>query len=160
MERDPGTSHRLANSIHVRYTTMASKKYWKLLCCSSLICCGCLNTSAALRRTYLEVHENRVEFNEAVPWLCGVHDWVSVVYFDRRLAEAAGRASCCTPSCTHCQCFPTCCDLCGEGVVLHRSRCRCCAWRLVRGYDNVDSIVHAIHAAKSGQAAIPVATMH
>lgn len=118
---------------------------------------------------YVDVHENRVEYNDPVPGICccnTISDNVVVMYYDRTLAQQVTPAGCCSPFCTHMSCCPTCFGCCGEGVVFHGSKCcgSCCdhnltrvhaadycccsSWSMLIGVDNARQVADAINAAR------------
>ena len=96
--------------------------------------------------TYVQVLENRIEWNVPYsyctgdllcPWRVNCHmvDNTKVLYFDRALAAHAQEAGMCSPACTHNDCIPTCCDMCGQTLVMYeevpscqgcRECCTCC----------------------------------
>eukprot|EP00994_Dinema_validum_P003831 NODE_1849_length_827_cov_117.444730_g1458_i0.p1 GENE.NODE_1849_length_827_cov_117.444730_g1458_i0~~NODE_1849_length_827_cov_117.444730_g1458_i0.p1 ORF type:complete len:196 (+),score=40.62 NODE_1849_length_827_cov_117.444730_g1458_i0:60-590(+) len=117
--------HADPNCIRVRHHTTLSDKYWKQLCCQTLPLLGCTAATTALERSYIEVHENRLEYNYPIAACCHVHDSVGVIFFDQSHVSGTGAAGMCTPVCTHMSFFPTCCDLCGEGLVVYNAK-RCC----------------------------------
>jgi hypothetical protein len=57
---------------------------------------------------------------------CHVYDNTKVLYFDRALAQNAAKAGMCSPACTHGDCCPTCCDMCGETLVMYEESPGCC----------------------------------
>jgi hypothetical protein len=122
---DPVIVHQNSENIHVRYHANISSKYKRYLCLCGCACLGCCRAEEALRRTYFEVHENRVEVNYPIPTMCCVIDAIDVLYFDRDRTKNVGKADCCTPAWTHMSFFPTCCNLCGEGIVMYSDCCGC-----------------------------------
>ncbi|KJE89021.1 hypothetical protein CAOG_00580 [Capsaspora owczarzaki ATCC 30864] len=150
---------RTPNLNALMYMAPASQRYKTQLylqACCTLNLCMCAAVDDLLRRTYVAVYENKIEYN--YPWcncwcLC---DQVGVVYFDRTLTAAVTPAGCCTPAFTHCSCCPTCFDICGEAIVLHGATCCdknqtiiggicCCrAWTLLPGLDNAGNLAAAI----------------
>eukprot|EP00696_Hemimastix_kukwesjijk_P012082 gnl/Hemi2/25158_TR8461_c0_g1_i2.p2 gnl/Hemi2/25158_TR8461_c0_g1~~gnl/Hemi2/25158_TR8461_c0_g1_i2.p2 ORF type:complete len:234 (+),score=77.38 gnl/Hemi2/25158_TR8461_c0_g1_i2:74-703(+) len=75
--------------------------------------------------TYFRIHENRIEYNiPSICWCC-MCDAPDTIYFDAGVIASSGRAKCCDPTCTHCCCCPTCFDICGEGVVIYNTPCKC-----------------------------------
>lgn len=123
---DPVVIHKDPENIHVRYRAPISRKYKRCLILMGLGgTCGCCRAEQALARTYLEVHDNRVEYNYPVPTLCCVVDAVDVLYFDRDIMASVDRAGFCSPLFTHCVFFPTCCDMVGEGIVFSAECCQC-----------------------------------
>jgi len=113
------------------------------------VCCW----SKLKESSYVQIHENRVETNYAsfrCPCLwCCVDDDIEVYYFDYKKTTYADRAACCAPACTHNLCVPTCCDACGEAVVLNGQPC-CCArpYEMLPGLKDADAFVEAYRAAR------------
>jgi hypothetical protein len=105
-------------------------------CYGCMVPCSCMcfgPLSKALREsTYIQVLENRIEFNYpdsviscSFPDLwrinCHVIDQIDVIYFDRAVIQNAVVAECCSPCCTHNRCCPTCCGMFGEAVVIYEN---------------------------------------
>ncbi|KAK9828530.1 hypothetical protein WJX72_000618 [[Myrmecia] bisecta] len=142
----------------VVYHAPASESY---LCCVKTLACLTVNwlvdCKEMLSRKYVTVYENKVEYNETIPFcFCCMIDNTHVQYFDRPLTKKATRAGCCTPCCTHCSFFPTCCDACGEGVVIHgQSKCAarrslpCRSFQLLCGFDDADRLAAEINNARN-----------
>lgn len=98
--------------------------------CSGALC----HVDELMESSYISIQENRLEYNVATPVCCGAWDRVIVLYYDRNLMDRAERAGFCTPFMTHMQCFPTCCDICGEGIVVY-GQARPCLPIHVKGND-------------------------
>eukprot|EP01137_Pigoraptor_chileana_P002148 Opistho-2@2238 len=115
------------------------------------------------RRTYMTVYENKVEYNAPYMRCCFQCDNVKTLYLDRDIVRQVGRAGVCQPACTHCHFCPTCCDVCGEGIIFHGGNvcspkqgysvsygghgggvCCCSNWFLFCGLDNADAMVAVI----------------
>lgn len=117
------------NAIQVLYRSEPSSKWYcwlHILHCPYSFC----YMDHVKNRTYFQVHENRIEYNfpgacsfwsclDRLCCRCRPNDDVTVMYFDHKLLQNAGKAGVCTPAFTHCHPFPTCCDLCGECLVLY-----------------------------------------
>jgi hypothetical protein len=101
-----------------------------------LIPCTCFlyePLRAALKESsYVQVLENRVEWNQPYsyctgdclcPWRvnCHVVDNTKVLYLDRALALNVAKVEMCSPVCTHNDCIPTCCDMCGESIIMYEN---------------------------------------
>lgn len=90
--------------------------------------------------TYAQVHENRVEWSNpgmAIEFAmgapdaqccaaCSGKDRVQVVYLDVKKSDFVVSPTICWPLFTHCDFCPTCCDLCGDGVVLYGNKMILC----------------------------------
>eukprot|EP00996_Jenningsia_fusiforme_P003593 NODE_4388_length_816_cov_8.683181_g4058_i0.p2 GENE.NODE_4388_length_816_cov_8.683181_g4058_i0~~NODE_4388_length_816_cov_8.683181_g4058_i0.p2 ORF type:complete len:191 (+),score=19.21 NODE_4388_length_816_cov_8.683181_g4058_i0:80-652(+) len=170
-QRVRGTNHADPSSIRVVHHAGMSDKFRRFLLIQSLVTCGCLNVDAAMERAYFEVQENRVEFNQPLPCLCGVADRVSVIFYDRDVAQNVGRASALGPDCSHFHICPTAFDLCGEGIVFYSDNCSygnqailsqgrdtwfpcqgfflCRQYTLLCGFANADVLVEEIRKAKA-----------
>eukprot|EP00906_Rhabdomonas_costata_P023221 RCo033433 len=100
-----------------------SKKLKRMYCCS----CTC-SGDETFNHTYFIVHNNRIEFNQPQPKCCQTMDYVNVIFMDRDIMENVEKAGCCW-GCIFC---PTCCNCCGEGIILHSNAstgcnpCCCC----------------------------------
>jgi hypothetical protein len=114
------------------------------------------------QRIYFYVMENRIEYNypsfcAPVNCLsgkcCKPQDNVHVMYFDHTLTQNAAKATACAPFCTHCSCFPSCCDLCGECLVIHSDgKCGglCCRkFSMLPGFEDATSAANAIMQARA-----------
>eukprot|EP00727_Mastigamoeba_balamuthi_P010537 m51a1_g6105 hypothetical protein (188) ;mRNA; f:81676-82575 len=151
------------NVIAVVHRAPISAKYYSWLCCLGCMAplsCLCCTRRRLVASTYVQVHENRVEFDYpnvhcldlacGACYCCRVHDNVTTLYFDKY--PEIGRAGCCSPACTHCSCCPTCCDSCGEGVVVYRHECCCCkTWHLISHLEDADNVIKAFEAAKNAK---------
>eukprot|EP01137_Pigoraptor_chileana_P022711 Opistho-2@87908 len=151
------------NAVKIIAHAPVSHKY---LCCIRLANCGnifswCGGCVDLHKRTYMTVYENKVEYNVPSMICCCYYDNVATLYLDRGIVSRVGRAGFCAPACTHCSCFPTCCDLCGEGVVFYGSQCGscktayecyyggmagCCHWFMFCGLDSADAVIAAVTA--------------
>lgn len=84
---------------------------------------------------------------------------MGVIYYDRDIIKKTAKAGFCSPSGTHMSPCPTCCDMCGEGLVLYGANCcsrnltqlpgaagMCCcrAYTIVQGLDDVEQLARAI----------------
>ena len=111
------------------------------------------------------MHENRIEANypgcSFLGWAslltCKPSDAVEVHYLDASELENAQRARCCSPCCTHQQCFPDCCGICGQSLVVYSTGfcggCCCRKWQLYPGLADADAAAAAINAARAALAA-------
>mmetsp|Transcript_23951 Transcript_23951/g.33754 ORF Transcript_23951/g.33754 Transcript_23951/m.33754 type:complete len:233 (+) Transcript_23951:24-722(+) len=147
----------------VLFRTRASPRYLvflQLKACCLFDCIGCCRAQDLAQRKYIEVMQNRVEWNDPVSLCCCCTlDNVNVVYFDHGVH--ASKAGCCNPCCEPC---PTCCDLFGEGVILSESCCStkksvigcnpCCQKDImICGYENANGIAATInHASRTAHA--------
>jgi len=155
------------NFIQIVHRAPISAKLLDYLLCIGILyptSCYCCNREKLYQRTYAQVHENRVEVNypfigrkgaalNAIRGLfgwCGWCDEVEVFYFDDFVAGNIGRAGFCTPSCTHHQCFPTCCDIFGQAVVIYSENCLCRRYVFIPCLEDADAFVAAFNQAKSG----------
>ena len=117
------------DAIKILYRAPISSKW---LCCVKCLGCPCTLCcwDNIKERTYFFVMENRIEWN--APSLCSASgcwsvltckckpaDNVSVLYFDHTTMQNAAKTECCKPAFTHCSCFPTCCELCGECITIY-----------------------------------------
>jgi hypothetical protein len=143
--------------ISIEYRAKMADRYERWLLClgimnpfSGLLC----NYKRVWQSTYVQVHENRIETNyphsKMMCCCCCVTDNVDVIYFDRTILKEVTRAGACKPACTHCSCCPTCCDSCGEGIVIYNPKARCCCWQLITGVSNADELKEMIRKAKQG----------
>ena len=141
--------------------------------------------------TYAQVHENRVEWSNpgmSVQFnpegggaadlqccaACGGKDRVQVIYLDTRRATFAESPTICLPLFTHCDLCPTCCDLCGDGVVMYGNKmilcwvigfltCNptCCrVWSIIYGLTDGPGFIDVVHQQKekrNKQSPAPVA---
>lgn len=143
----------------------AASERWKTCfqigACLSLNCCAFVHAEEMRRRKYIEVQENRIEWNDPIHLcFCCVWDSTKVLYYDRSLFEnGASKAGCCNPCPALC---PTCFDICGEAVVLKGSVCGrnqavipgqfCCCCQsqiMICGFDDANQIASAINTARS-----------
>lgn len=115
-------------------------------------------------RTYLTVYENKIEYSWPFPaCCCCTCDQTTTIYLDRPVVSKAAKAGCCTPCCTHCSFCPTCCDVCGEAVVIYGAgMCSTrkvaeagvtnCGlprgWMMFCGFDNAEEIAQHIQQAR------------
>eukprot|EP00696_Hemimastix_kukwesjijk_P016238 gnl/Hemi2/4616_TR1598_c0_g1_i1.p2 gnl/Hemi2/4616_TR1598_c0_g1~~gnl/Hemi2/4616_TR1598_c0_g1_i1.p2 ORF type:complete len:205 (+),score=37.36 gnl/Hemi2/4616_TR1598_c0_g1_i1:120-734(+) len=90
---------------------------------------ACCNLEKIHESHYVRVYENRIESNYPCWCCCCALDCVQPVYFDRTSVFSADRAGVCLPCWTHCHLCPTCCDMCGEGTVVHG---KCCCMHINR----------------------------
>mmetsp|Transcript_16726 Transcript_16726/g.23259 ORF Transcript_16726/g.23259 Transcript_16726/m.23259 type:complete len:181 (+) Transcript_16726:87-629(+) len=149
------------SAIQIVHRGVISEKYMRLLTllgvcapCSCLLC----TKEEVFQSTYVQVHENRVEWN--YPGItchplkcCRLVDNVQVLYFDRKHAQNSGKAGPCFPMFTHCSLFPDCCGICGETLILYSTgKCGglCCrTWIALPGLEDAQAISDAIHSAKA-----------
>ena len=102
--------------------------------------------TAIRESTYIQVLENRIEFNYPTSFVtcsfpdfwrvnCHVQDNIGVIYYDRSILQNVAPAECCTPCCTHNRCCPNNCGCTGEAIILYENRvgaagcantCACC----------------------------------
>jgi len=151
------------NNIHIVHRAQISEK-WKTMICwmgfsNPSLCC---KKEEVWQSTYLQVHENRIEYN--YPGIgcnllkcCKIQDNVRVHYFDKAIMKNVDKAGPCTPFCTHNTCFPDCCGMCGESVVIHSTGLMCCCkhWEMLTGLESADAVVSAIESAKSHKGGPP-----
>merc|ERR1712146_882522 len=135
--------------------------------------------------TYAQVHENRVEWSNpgmSVQFnpegggaadlqccaACGGKDRVQVIYLDTRRATFAESPTICLPLFTHCDLCPTCCDLCGDGVVMYGNKmilcwvigfltCNptCCrVWSIIYGLTDGPGFIDVVHQQKEAKQAV------
>jgi len=122
---DGGASER------VLYSFPAPKSYENILCLQALCLCdlfACAHLEETRKSTYVNIYENKIEYNRPFLCCCQRIDSISVLYFDRDVVRRGkiGKADCCSPCCTHCSICPTCCDACGEGSILYSPpKCPC-----------------------------------
>jgi len=151
------------NAIRIVYRAPISEKYLNFLTCIGICSpCSCIycKRKEIFQSTYVQVHENRLEYNYPglsdnmcanIATCCKVRDVVTVWYFDNAMTGNVGRASFCQPICTHNTCFPTCCDMCGEAVVVYkRDICKriCCGGHImIPNLENADALVDQIKGA-------------
>ena len=160
-----------SKSIEIVHRAKISPKWRAFLRCFGWLhpaSCVLCKLDFIFKSTYVQIHENRVEtnyvanpslWNIAENWdktylhptrifsCSGAADNVRVFYFDE-VGSHAARARCCFPMCTHCQPCPTCCDACGEGVVLYTDECCCRDWVLLSGLENAEEFLAAYRQAK------------
>jgi len=156
--------NKIAIIHHAKISDAARWKYADLTKCVCLLGCvplpGICNLNFCCwaklkKRTYVQVHENRVETNfPHMSPCCCVQDQVEVKYFDKHTSHYA-RTNCCSPYHVFC-----CLELCG-GVVstapsdcCNNCLCFCCRKYTV-GLENPDEFRDlansAIDAFKNGQ---------
>ena len=146
------------NSIRICHRAKISEKYGLFLkvvgVCLPSTCLLC-NADKYLQSTYVQIHENRVEYNyprasfiQAFLTCLGCDrfdDNVKVHYLDRGVGENASRVKCCSPICTHNFCFPECFGMCGESVALYSRGSvggLCCRrYVMINGLDDADRFV-------------------
>eukprot|EP01122_Echinamoeba_exundans_P016545 TRINITY_DN8420_c0_g1_i1.p2 TRINITY_DN8420_c0_g1~~TRINITY_DN8420_c0_g1_i1.p2 ORF type:complete len:192 (+),score=25.04 TRINITY_DN8420_c0_g1_i1:146-721(+) len=158
--------------IQVMHRAKIDPRYKNYLCCIGICIpcsCMCCLKDQVYESTYVQIHENRLEFNYPVAtslgglcWglldsrCCAVKDNVHVLYWDHWLVSGVGRAGCCTPACTHCSFFPTCCDICGQGVIFHDTYCPCWRHFMLGCIQDADLLVQ--HALNAKQAQVIIVT--
>jgi len=144
------------------YHQKASPAYKSLLVVVGILSCNCglcIKAEELVDETYVTVYENKIEYNYpiALPCCCK-YDQHGLLYLDRAIGSKAGKAECCSPPGTHMSCFPTCCDACGEGLVLygatccskegvilpHEAACCCRAWTMFPGLQNATELANTI----------------
>lgn len=123
---DPG---RYEVKYHSNVHPNVTKAHKIMGCCMPWTCLCFESVSAEVQKsTYVQVLENRIEWNYPRAWFdccsyrCNVHvkDNIETLMFDRSLAQNASVAGCCYPACTHNGC-PTCFGICGEAVVVYET---------------------------------------
>jgi len=150
------------NGITIVHRAKMSEKYKCCLCClGCLNPCSCImcNRDRIYQSTYVQVHENRIEFNH--PGLrctlgncltCNcINDHVQVHYFDRNYMQNAARVGCCSPACTHNHCCPEHCGCCGEVAIVYSDGCCGCCCRkfiLIHGLEDADGFASAVNQAR------------
>lgn len=152
------------NIIH--HATMSPKLATYYKCCGYLnpLCwCTCLACSVEqlAARTYVQVMENRVEFNYPFACCCKVYDNVGAIYYDRSVATNVEVPGCCSPCFTHCTLYPTCCNLCGEAVIMygnccdssrptsHSTNCCCRSWIMFPGVADGAALASTLRQARN-----------
>jgi hypothetical protein len=105
---------RLAGSANLDYDKL--KCYYR---CCFLDCCISEDT---INRTYVDVYENRIEFNVPRSCICGCCPWdaAQTMYFDR-MSHDLTAGGCCTPCPYFC---PHNCNYCGETLIFKKG-CGC-----------------------------------
>lgn len=150
---------RLVNNVK------AADSYKKLLCCLACLrldVCMMCKLDSLMESTYVQAWENKLEYNYPMIVCCCMVDNVGVIYYDRAILRKADKAGMCKPCCTHMSLCPTCCDICGEGLVLHGAWawsteltavpglcCTCCkCWTMLPGLDDAEVLSAAINNAR------------
>ena len=154
------------NYVAIRYRPKISERYKTCLkingILSPLSCTFC-KADEIYQSTYYQILENRVEWN--FPGIgfssCfGVKDNFSGFYFDDRFVHDVTRAHCLYPF-RDVGCCPTCCDMCGEGIVVFKGGCiPCTRIFMILNYVEdgdafVEQLVLAIKARRDGASAAP-----
>ena len=169
------------NRMRIVYRAKISEKYKTWLkvygICNPTSCMYC-KADSVYQSTYIQVLENHLEWNYPGPDLspsclyncccCIIADNVQGVFYDKRIAKKAGRAGLCQPI-PEMGLFPTCCDICGEGVTIYGGLlgdgylCCCCrSYKLLSCVEDAQTLVEKIEEAKrlregGGQTAAPAA---
>ena len=145
------------NAIEIVHRAKISEKWKTMLCwlglgapCTGLLC----KKNEVWQSTYLQVHENRVEYNypgigfNMLSGGCRVRDAVGILYFDRKETQNAERASACTPLCTHCSLFPEMCECCGQTAVIYSDNLLCRKFVMLPGLEDAQEVARQINAAR------------
>ena len=150
------------NRMRIVYRAKVSEKYklWlKILgICQPCSCMFC-KADTIYQSAYIQVLENHVEWN--TPMLlpgptycydschCIVPDFITGVFYDTNVAKHAGRAGFCSPIIEMC-CFPTCLDLCGEGVTIYGSGIPiiCRPFAMIPYVEDAEALISQLKAAK------------
>ncbi|CEM31888.1 unnamed protein product [Vitrella brassicaformis CCMP3155] len=124
LARQHGTSEQLLHQVKMA-SGLRSYLYFVAGCTCN--CVLCLKLEDIIKSTYVNVYETKLEANyPSVDCCCGEYDNITVIYYDREYLDNIDQAGCCVPAFTHCQCCPTCFDMCGKALVLHGpNKCAC-----------------------------------
>jgi len=127
---------RLAGNSHLLHHAFAHPKRECMNTCLGLalpVTCRCLPAVNKEERKnfYIQVYENKIEYNEPVTFCfgmnCEVFDNTKVIHLDREVMQQAAKAeNCCQPACSHSSMFPGCCGMWGETLVLYKPVPCCC----------------------------------
>lgn len=168
-QRDMYNTHS-ASDIGIVYRAPIDRRHkTRLQICGLLLPCSWLfcKSQQYFESTYAQVHENRIEWNNPglqINWFdgndyccsaCSTPDKVKVFYMDNNITSYQVRPTICWPLFTHCSCCPTCCDLCGDGVLIYGNKpipcwvlgfltCNvtCCrTWDIVQGLVSGDDFI-------------------
>eukprot|EP00695_Tsukubamonas_globosa_P000925 TRINITY_DN186_c0_g1_i1.p1 TRINITY_DN186_c0_g1~~TRINITY_DN186_c0_g1_i1.p1 ORF type:complete len:232 (-),score=49.03 TRINITY_DN186_c0_g1_i1:88-681(-) len=138
------------NAIRIVHHAKISDGVKCYYCLAVGVCGGPCCKDKMYERTYVQVHENRIEASYPFLCCCKVKDHISVYYFDQKNMQNAAPAGFCSPFCTHWQCFPTCCDMCGQAVVTYSSLCcPCRKWTMFPGLDDAEEVCRHIKDARN-----------
>lgn len=160
-----GTAANGKKVSRVAFHSGAAESYLTCLkCLACLRCDVCLFMKAEdiWKSTYVTAWDNKLEYNYPTMFCCCMIDRVGVIYYDRDIIKETAKATCCKPVCTHCSPCPTCCDMCGEGLVLYGARCwsseltaapgircNCCrCFTILTNLDDVSQLSSAIETAR------------
>ena len=147
------------NAIRIVYRTPIDPVMKKCLCfmgamdlCSGILC----KRNEIYESTYVQVHENRVEFNypglKTMPCCRSIRDSIQVYYFDDSRIAKVAKAGCCEPACTHNSCCPTLCGLYGEMAIFTNNRGCCCKrWFSVPFLVSADAFIQQVEQAKTAR---------
>eukprot|EP00128_Syssomonas_multiformis_P015196 Colp12_sorted_trinity150504_noHs@32809 len=143
--------------VHIPASDLYRRWLWTEAICTMNVC-QCLNIDKMMESAWLTLYENKIEWNVPYQFCCCTCDSTSTLYYDRNITAQATKAGVCTPCCTHMMLCPTCCDICGEAVILHGGTicspnqailpgtmlCACKTWTSICGYDNAEGIASQI----------------
>jgi hypothetical protein len=138
-------------SSQVLYSTSGPESFDTCLKMKGCLMCDPYNCFGI--REYIRTHhsvivfENYIEINQPSYTFYSGGDVITKLYADDPLLLGTDKAGCCSPVSTHCSCCPTCFDMCGEGVVIHKPHkkhmcCRCGSGTPFCGQPGEDSELH------------------